>query len=228
MSTFQVYGEIKWDTVFRGFISVLTLTWNRQLININTSLHLFIFLLDFRTSFYLGNQVPWSFWVSPPLCCLISKLSFIINLSMASSEIVLGSDWQLRTLGMTHLKWLCVLISAPLEAILEMAQLKVIKRLLLLSLNLFWQPYMKNLLCAFQKWYHRQIKPLIRFSQEGNVYFDYVNTWSSDYRWVASVFMDIWDGGFLKWKDLNLEGPVLEPVLPSLLPSLLLLTIWIC
>lgn len=125
---------------------------------------------------------------------------------MASSEIVLASDWQVRTLGMTHLKWLCVLISAPLAAILETAQPKVIKRLLLLSLDLFWQPYMKNLLCVFQKWYHRQIKPLIGFSQEGNVYFDYVNTWSSDYRWVASVFMDIWDGGFLKWKKFKFRG----------------------
>lgn len=154
MSTFQIYGEIKWDTVFRGFTLVLTLTCNRQLININTSLHLFIFLLDFRTSFYLGTQVPWNFWIGPPLCCLISKLSFIINLSTASSEIVLGSDWQVRTLRMTCEMTLCPNLCST-RAILEIVQLKVIKRLLLLSLNLFWQPYMKNLLCVFQKWYHR-------------------------------------------------------------------------
>lgn len=48
MATFQIYGEIKWDTVFRGFTLVLTLTCSRWLININTSLHLFIFLLDFN------------------------------------------------------------------------------------------------------------------------------------------------------------------------------------
>ena len=123
---------------------------------------------------------------------------------MASSEIVLGSDWQVRTLRMTHLKWLCVLISDPLEAVLEITQLKVIKRLLLLSLNLFWQPYMKSLLCVFQKLYHRQIKPLIR---------------SNDYRWVASVFKDIWDGGFLKWKEFKVKGPVLEPHPSSFFPS---------
>ena len=145
MATFQRYGEIKWDTVFRGFTLVLTLTCSRWLININTSLHLFIFLLDFKTSFYLGSQVPWNFWVSPPLCCLISKLSFIINLSTASSEIVLGSAWQVRALGM----------ACEMTAVLEVGQVKVVKRLLLLSLNLFWQPYMKNLLCVFQKWYHR-------------------------------------------------------------------------
>lgn len=145
---------------------------------------------------------------------------------MASSEIVLVVDWEVRTLRMTHLKWLCVLIFAPLEAILEIAQLKMIKRLLFLSLNLFWQHWIKKPPLRFQKWYHRQIKPLIRFSQEGNVYFDCVNIWSSDCRWVASVFKDVWNGGFLKWKDFGLKvrRRGLESSRPSFLPSL---TTWI-
>lgn len=68
------------------------------------------------------------------------------------------------------------------------------------------------------------MKPLISFSQERNVYFDCVNTWSNDGRWVASVFTDIRDGGFQNGKNLELEltNVSLSPsFLSSLAPSFL-------
>ena len=62
---------------------------------------------------------------------------------------------------------------------------------------------------------------LIKFSQEGNTYFDCVNTWFKAYKWVHSVFKDRWAGGFLKWKEFGdkISRPGLESFLSHSLPS---------
>lgn len=89
------------------------LACNRHSVNINPSLFHLYFLFDLKMSFHLGSQVFLEFLSS--FISLVSNLHvlFIISPTMASCEIVLDTDWQVRTLRMTCWEDYALVLAPP-------------------------------------------------------------------------------------------------------------------